>query len=261
MIPLPRHIPRLIDLKAKRAIKRMKHAADDLLDHAATAPQTETPELKSQEAKSAQENIPVPFDLVSLIAHSVDPASGQTLTREEQRDNLIGFFIAGHETTALTLTWALYLISQRPRYQELMREELDKVSSQSSLLNSGYNALTYNDLGALPYTRAVLDATLRLYPPAPLFNRECQKPCVVLGRQINKGDHILIVPYIMHRKDAYWEDPMAFKPERFLDNPALKAKGAAFMPFGAGPRICIGGGLCHDGGYDGIGRNCARLSY
>ena len=211
MIPLPRGTPRPISLSGNRALKRLKAAADDLL-----ALRQETPG----------------DDLVGLLVGALDPKTGERLTQREQRDNLIGFFIAGHETTALTLTWALYLVGRDAKTQARILEEVRSVRADGDL--------TFEDVSALKFTRAVIDETLRLFPPAPIFNRECQEPCEVLGRRMETGDTVLLVPYVMHRREAYWENPMAFNPERFLDAPQLRLKGSAFLPFGAGPRICVG---------------------
>ena len=211
MIPLPRGTPRPISPKGYRALKKLKSAADDLLASRAGDPGQ---------------------DLVGLLIGAKDPKTGEGLSQREQRDNLIGFFIAGHETTALTLTWALYLIGRDRKTQARILDEIKSVRPEGDL--------TFDDVAQLPFTRAVIDETMRLFPPAPIFNRECQTPCEVLGRQMSKGDIVLLVPYVMHRRDAYWDNPMAFDPDRFMREPKLRLKGSPFLPFGAGPRICVG---------------------
>lgn len=212
LIPWPRWVPRPISPKGSRALKMLKSAADDLL------------ESRDKEAPGD--------DLVGLLISAIDPKSGQALSRRERRDNLIGFFIAGHETTALTLTWALYLAGMHKPTAERIRAEVLEVC--------GHGDITYEDIDKLTFTRAVLDETMRLYPPAPMLKRECQEETEVLGRKIEVGDTFLLCNYVMHRTERLWENPNAFDPDRFIRQPELKAKGAPYMPFGAGPRICVG---------------------
>ena len=211
MLPLPRGVPRPIGLRGMRALKLLKQAADELL--------------------AMREDNPGD-DLVGLLTSAADPKTGKPLSKTERRDNLIGFFIAGHETTALTLTWALYLVGMHgPTAQRIRQEVLDVV---------GEGDIPYDAVNKLTFTRAVIDETMRLFPPAPIMNRECVEPCEVLGRQMSVGDILLLTPYVMHRTERLWDNPHAFDPDRFIRQPDLKAKGAPYMPFGAGPRICVG---------------------
>ena len=212
LIPWPRWVPRPISPKGSRALKMLKSAADDLL------------ESRDKEAPGD--------DLVGLLISAIDPKSGQQLSRRERRDNLIGFFIAGHETTALTLTWALYLCGMHQKTAERIRAEVLEVCGEGDI--------QYEDIDKLTFTRAVLDETMRLFPPAPMLNRECIEDTEVLGRKIKKGDTFLLCNYVMHRTERLWENPLAFDPDRFMRQPELRAKGAPYMPFGAGPRICVG---------------------
>jgi len=212
LLPFPRWVPRPISPKGSRALKRLKAAADDLLD--------------SRDADEPSD------DLVGLLISAQDPKTGQPLSRRERRDNLIGFFIAGHETTALTLTWALYLAGMHRPTAERIRAEVKEIC--------GDDDITYDDIEKLTFTRAVLDETMRLYPPAPMLNRECHEETEVHDRKIEVGDTFLLCNYIMHRTERLWDNPNAFDPDRFIRQPELKAKGAPYMPFGAGPRICVG---------------------
>ena len=211
MLPLPRGVPRPIGLRGMRALKLLKQAADDLLVMREKTPGD---------------------DLVGLLTSAADPKTGKPLSKTERRDNLIGFFIAGHETTALTLTWALYLVGMHgPTAKRIRQEVLDIV---------GEGDIPYEAVNKLTFTRAVIDETMRLFPPAPIMNRECVEPCEVLGRQMEVGDILLLTPYVMHRTERLWDNPHAFDPDRFIRQPELKAKGAPYMPFGAGQRICVG---------------------
>lgn len=212
LIPWPRWVPRPISPKGSRALKMLKSAADDLL------------ESRDKEAPGD--------DLVGLLISAIDPKTGQALSRRERRDNLIGFFIAGHETTALTLTWALYLIGMHKPTAERIRAEVLEICGEGDI--------AYEDLDKLLFTRAVIDETMRLYPPAPMLNRECYEETEIHGRKIEVGDTFLLCNYVMHRTDRLWENPNAFDPDRFIRQPDLKSKGAPYMPFGAGPRICVG---------------------
>jgi len=211
MLPLPRGVPRPIGFRGRRALKLLKQSADDLLAIRAKEPGD---------------------DLVGLLTSALDPKTGQPLSPTERRDNLIGFFIAGHETTALTLTWALYLVGMHGPTAKRIRQEVLGVVGEGDIL--------YEHINELTFTRAVIDETMRLFPPAPIMNRECVEPCEVLGRQMKVGDILLLTPYVMHRTERLWDNPHAFDPDRFLRNPELRGKSAPFMPFGAGPRICVG---------------------
>ena len=210
LVPWPRGTPRPMGPRGYIALRKLKSAADHLI--------------------KTRKNDPGD-DLVGLLIGAQDPKTGERLSLREQRDNLIGFFIAGHETTALTLTWALYLAAKDPSVQARIREE-------ASVL--GTDNMSFDTLDNLPFTRAVIDETMRLFPPAPIINRECHESCEVLGRTINPGDVLLLCPYVMHRREMLWDNPHAFDPDRFIRNPELRGKSAPYMPFGAGPRICVG---------------------
>ncbi|WP_298917290.1 cytochrome P450 [uncultured Algimonas sp.] len=205
LLPWPRWVPRPMTPRGSTALKRLKRAADDLI-----AERTDHPA----------------DDLVGLLIDA------ENLNRRERRDNLIGFFIAGHETTALTLTWSLYLLGRHRPTLERVRSEVRQVC--------GDGPVGYDDLDDLAFTRAVIDETMRLYPPAPILNREPQAEVEVLGRTLAPGDAVLLNNYVMHRTERLWDDPLLFDPDRFMRNPSLRGKGAPYMPFGAGPRICVG---------------------
>ena len=213
LLPFPAWVPRPISHKGLSALKRLKRAADILI--------------------AERKERPIKDDLVSLLIAARDPKTGEGLTEREQRDNLIGFFIAGHETTALTLTWALYLVGMHGPTAQRLRDEVIEVCGE------GAN-VSYDQIAELKFTQAVIDETMRLFPPAPMLNRLCHEDTVISGREIKAGDSFLLCNYVMHRTERLWDNPLAFDPDRFLRNPALKSKGAPYMPFGAGPRICVG---------------------
>ena len=176
-----------------------------------------------------QPNDGVP-DLLDLMLAGEDPKSGRKMNGEELRDNLLTFIVAGHETTALTLAWSLYLCAFAPEIQTLARSE-----AQAAL---GERAATVADLPALPLIRRIVDEALRLYPPAALLSRTARKADRLCGRDILPGDTVMLPIYALHRHHTHWPNPDAFDPDRFLDPKAIPR--FAYLPFGDGPRICIG---------------------
>lgn len=169
-----------------------------------------------------------PRDLLDLLLAARDPDTGQAFTPEQVRDQVATMILAGHETTAVMLFWALALLALVPEVQE-------KVAAETAALDC--NALP--DLAKLAYTRAVLDETLRLYPPAYVIVRAAREASEVAGLRFRRGDLIVISPWVLHRHRRHWADPEAFIPERFLPS-ALPVERMAYLPFGAGPRVCIG---------------------
>ncbi len=146
----------------------------------------------------------------------------------EVRDELVTMVIAGHETVAGALTWTLMLLAEHPEVQERTRAELAGLASPVSLLD-------HRD--RIPWTRAVIDEALRLYPPAWAISRRSIGPDVLGGTEVPAGTLAIISPWVVHRRHDLWPEPLAFRPERFLD-PAAARSG--YLPFGLGPRLCIG---------------------
>lgn len=160
-------------------------------------------------------------DLLGLLIDS-------DLTDAEIRDELVTMVIAGHETVAASLAWTLMLLAEHPEAQDRLRAELVAHAGPVSLVG-------HRD--ALPWTRAVIDEALRLYPPAWVLSRRSYGPDVVGGYDVPAGTLVIISPWLVHRRDPPWTDPLAFRPERFLDPAAARS---AYLPFGQGPRLCIG---------------------
>jgi cytochrome P450 len=173
-----------------------------------------------------------PKDLLARLLAARDEETGRGMTTQEVRDQVVTIFMAGHETTALALTWTWYLLSQHPAVQAKFEAELAAVL--------GGRAPRHEDLGKLRYTRMVLDEAMRLYPPAHTLSREAVADDEVLGQRIPARAQILIVPWLLHRNPNLWERPGAFDPERFAPERAGTRHRFAYIPFGAGPRICIG---------------------
>ncbi|GJD53383.1 Putative cytochrome P450 132 [Methylobacterium crusticola] len=174
-------------------------------------------------------------DLLSLLLAARDPETGQAMDDRDVADNLLTFVAAGHETTALALTWTLYLLSLHPETEAAVLAEIEAAT--------GGQAVTPDHVEALPYTRQVIQEAMRLYPPAPVVVRAALQDLDIDGWRIRAGTPITIPIYAVHRHTAIWEDPDRFDPRRF-DPEAVKARDRyAYLPFSAGPRICIGMGF------------------
>lgn len=145
-------------------------------------------------------------------------------------DNAATFFVAGHETTANALTWSIYLMAGDPRVQDRARAE--------ALAALGGDPETLPD--RLPYLRQVLDEALRLYPPAPRFEREAVADDELHGVAVRKGDIVSIWPWLLHRHQKLWDDPDGFDPDRFAPDRASERHRFQYIPFGGGPRVCVG---------------------
>jgi len=169
-----------------------------------------------------------PCDLFDLMGEARDPETGKAFTDEQLGDEVATMILAGHETTATALFWTLYLLALDPATQ-------DEVAAEAR----GLTADAAADLDRLKFTRAVIDETMRLYPPAFLIARAAYAPDVVAGREVRKNDLIMIAPWILHRHEKLWRDPNAFIPQRFMP-PAPPPDRFVYLPFGAGPRVCIG---------------------
>jgi cytochrome P450 len=171
-------------------------------------------------------------DLLSMLMLAEDEETGERMDDQQLMDEVMTIFLAGHETTALGLTWAWMLLDQHPEVLAKLREEVAETV--------GERAVAFDDLKSLKYTRAVFDETLRLFPPAYAFGRMALEDDVLGGFRIAAGSNISISPYIMHRHPDYWVEPKEFRPERFLNGETAKLPKYVYMPFGGGPRICIG---------------------
>jgi len=170
-------------------------------------------------------------DLFDVLLAARDPETGAAFSRAHLRDQMATMIVAGHETTALTLFWSLYLLASAPVEQERLLQEVRAVALDAD--NAG------DTFTKLPYTRAVVDETLRLYPPAFIIVRKAIGPDRIGDLAIPKGSMVSVAPWVLHRHVGRWKDPDAFNPSRFLDA-QQKAPRFAYLPFGAGPRVCVG---------------------
>ena len=212
IIGAPPWVPRPGRMVAGAAMREMKRVADGAIDR--------------RRAEGAR---PVP-DLLDLLLAGEDPKSGRRMSTSELRDNLLTFIVAGHETTALTLSWALYLCAFDQGVQDAARAEAQAVL--------GDRAATAADVPALPLIRRIVDEALRMYPPAAFLARTAREADMLMGREVRPGDTVILPIYALHRHHALWPDPDRFDPGRFADARAIDR--FAYLPFGDGPRVCIG---------------------
>lgn len=172
-------------------------------------------------------------DVLSALLNAVDAETGEQLADAEIIDELYGQFVAGHETTATLMTWAWYLLAQHEDIQTALYDEAAAVISAA--------APTLEDLKALPFTGRVLQEALRIYPPAwSLFVRLAVDPIELGDYTIPAGGLILINPYVLHHDSRWWPEPEKFNPARFEGDWKAHIPAYAYMPFGGGPRVCIG---------------------
>jgi cytochrome P450 len=172
-------------------------------------------------------------DLLARLARATDPETGAPMSEKQLVDNLVTFLAAGHETTAKALTWTLYLIARAPDWQERIAAEVASVAGTSPIAAA--------HLDRLLVTRMVLKEAMRLYPPAPVMTRLAGETIALGPETVPAGTLIVIPIYAVHRHRKLWDDPDRFDPERFTPEREAKYLRTQFMPFGFGPRTCIGG--------------------
>lgn len=212
IIGAPPWVPRVSRLMTGSAMRQTKRMADAAIDGRRQAGAKAVP------------------DLLDLLMAGEDKQTGRRMTTAELRDNLLTFIVAGHETTALTLSWALYLCAFDPAVQAAARDEAQAVL--------GDRAAVAEDIARLPLVRRIVDEALRLYPPAAFLSRTAMAEDRLCGREVRRGDTVILPIYALHRHRLLWDNPDAFDPARFADPKAVDR--FAFLPFGDGPRICIG---------------------
>jgi unspecific monooxygenase len=183
--------------------------------------------MAERRAAGKNEGAP-PRDLFDLMGAARDPESGEAFTDEQLGDEVATMILAGHETTGTALFWALYLLALDPATQEELAAEV-----QGAAVNGA------PDIEPLKFTRAVVDETMRLYPPAFLIARAAAGPDTIAGMPVRKRDVVLIAPWLLHRHEKLWRDPTAFIPSRFMPGTPPPDR-FAYLPFGVGARVCIG---------------------
>jgi cytochrome P450 len=210
----PAFVPRLGRLRARPALRFFAEVVDTLLD----------------ERKAALARGEAPHDLMTLLLAAQDPETGRGLTDLEVKANIVTFIAAGHETTANALTWALYCLSQDEASRTRVEAEVDAAAGPDGALQ----------LDRLPFTKAVMEETMRLFPPVPFLSRQALREDRIGRVKIPRNSTVIIAPWVMHRHRKLWDEPDAFIPERFLGERRESVERFAYLPFGAGPRVCIG---------------------
>lgn len=174
-------------------------------------------------------------DLLERLSFARDPQTGEPMPDTTVTDNVLTFLAAGHETTGNALTWISYLLTLFPEAEAEMLAELDRELGGSPAPPGSFERL--------PFTRSVIEETMRLYPPAPFMGRQAIDADEIAGERVPAGAEILIAPWVVHRHRLLWEEPDLFQPERFSPQRRAGIARGAFIPFGLGPRICIGMGF------------------
>jgi cytochrome P450 len=208
----PYWVPTRRNLQARRAVRNLTHIIDRII----------------QQRREDKEDA---GDLLSLLIHAQDE-DGSRMTTQQLRDEALTLFLAGHETTASTLSWAWLLLAQNPQAEEKLHAELDSVL--------GDRAPTLDDLPQLVYTNHVISESLRLYPPAWAQARLAIEDHELAGYRLRKGMGVAAVTWVVHRDPRWYPDPERFLPERWQGDLLKKIPRCAYFPFGYGPRQCIG---------------------
>ena len=211
---LPPSIPTWRDLARNRFRQRWMGLIDGIMQARLREPEAETPR-----------------DLFDLLRAARDPETGRGFSPEELRDQAATLILAGHETTAVGMFWALALLAQVPEEQARLAREVAAADLSPEH--------AYLSLGDLPRTRAVVNEALRLFPPVFTLVREAIGPDTVSGIRVRRGDIMMIAPWVLHRHRVLWTDPDAFDPGRFMPGAPTPPR-FAYLPFGAGPRVCVG---------------------
>ena len=211
---VPAFVPRIGRLRARPALRYFAEVVDELIDHRrAVMAQGEAPE-----------------DLLTLLLAAQDPETGQGLTDLEVKANIVTFIAAGHETTANALTWALYCLSQDADSRARLEAEVDGAADAEGLFA----------IERLPFAKAVMEEAMRLFPPVPFLSRQALRTDRLGRVKVPRGSLVMVAPWVLHRHRTLWEEPDAFVPERFLEPNRAAIPRFAYLPFGAGPRVCIG---------------------
>ncbi len=217
LLPLPRWVPRLHRRTTRQTALRIRNLITQL-----TA--SRTVQIRNGDA---------PDDLATKIMTTPDPETGQIFSTEDMVDQVAIFFLAGHETSASALAWALYLLAMHPEWQ-------DKVADEALTLPEEFG---FSDMSKLRVARDVFRETLRLYPPVPMMVREASCPERFRDRNVPKGAQIVLSPWHLHRHERLWDDPDGFDPARFETENGRTCLRTAYMPFSAGQRVCPGAGF------------------
>lgn len=236
LMGLPNWVPRRIPAEAEAAHRTIDGIIDGIIDarrrrnadeDARRRPGADDGERRSDDPNSG--------DLLDTLLAARDPETGAAMDNSQLRDEVRTIFSAGHDTTANALTWTWYLLGQHPDVAGRLEAELDGTL--------GDRRPGHDDLPALDYGRQVVEEAMRLYPPVHTMSRQAVSDDRIGRHAIAAGTTILVVPWVLHRHRRLWEDPETFDPGRFAADRAKDRSRFAYMPFGGGPRICIGAGF------------------
>jgi cytochrome P450 len=215
-LPLPKWMPRLFRSGTKASARKIRGLITQLTSVRTDAIAAGT----------------APDDLATKIMTTADPETGERFETEEMVDQVVIFFLAGHETSASALAWALYLMARYPEWQDKLAQEAKQ--------------LTHGDFGLvskLRVSRDVFRETLRLYPPVPMMVLENTCPEQFRERDVKRGSQIVVSPWHLHRHERLWENPDGFDPSRWATENGKQCQRDAFIPFSAGSRVCTGAGF------------------
>lgn len=212
LVKLPEWFPSPVNLRLRRAVGRLERLLFDV--------------IAARRASGETHN-----DLLSMLLQARDD-DGSRMTDRQLRDEAMTLFMAGHETTANTLAWVFYLLALNPDAESRLHAELDQVLAG--------RAPGLDDLPRLPYTEHVVTETLRIFPTVWLIGREATEPCRLGGYDVPRGTTVYMPQWVIHRDPRWYDDPLAFRPERWADGLAKRLPRYAYFPFGGGPRVCIG---------------------
>jgi cytochrome P450 len=213
----PVNIPQWLPTPGNRRFKRARAQLDAMVYR-----------LIAERRRSGQD----PGDLLSMLIHAKDAETGEVMTDQQIRDEIMTLIFAGHETVSCGLTWIFYLLSQHPDAARRLAAEVDEVL--------GGKVPTVEDLPRLRYMTMVIEEALRLYPPVWPIARVPLKDDTIGGYHIPKGTMLLVLPYVTHRHPKFWDNPEGFDPERFAPERSQGRHRFAYFPFSSGPRKCIG---------------------
>ncbi|MEM7534840.1 MAG: cytochrome P450 [Chloroflexota bacterium] len=215
-----------------RSNRRYKAALRDLHGMTDQIIQRRRAMLETLDADTAQAST----DLLSRFMLAKDADTGERMSDEQLHDEVLTMLLAGHETTSMTLTWAWYLLATHPEKATKLRAELDTVLGKGD----DKRLPILDDISRLPYTKMIIQETLRLYPPAWAVTRTALDDDEIDGYHIAAGSNIFCPIYAMHHHPDLWDDPDTFVPERFTPERMAQIPKFAYLPFGGGPRQCIG---------------------
>ncbi|MFD1158166.1 cytochrome P450 [Roseovarius aestuarii] len=218
LLPLPRWFPRFHKAQTKATAKHIRTLITALT-------QTRMEQIRSGDA---------PDDLATKIMTTTDPETGDAFSTDEMVDQVAIFFLAGHETSASALAWALYLLAMYPEWQERMAQEAEAAFAGD---------FGFSGLSKLRVSRDVFRETLRLYPPVPMMVREATCPEEFRDRKVPKGAQIVLSPWHLHRHQRLWDNPDGFDPARYSSENGKTCLRTAYIPFSTGQRVCPGAGF------------------